>query len=117
MLVELVMVAGVLGLPLPALVLGARGLRRHDGFSSEFAADRASLVVLMTLRVVTLVLLLALSGLTLLSAIGAMIKGVQLPSMVWVLFVLDLLLGALTLLTFGRRDRRPVRRRANPAAR
>ena len=53
----------------------------------------------------------------LLSTIGALVVGVELHGMVYVLFVLDLLVAALVLLTFGRRDQRPGRRRASPARR
>jgi hypothetical protein len=41
----------------------------------------------------------------------------SMPSLVYVFFFLDLLLGALVVLTFGRLDRRPARRPASPAAR
>jgi hypothetical protein len=71
----------------------------------------------VTLRLVTLVLVFLLSGITLLSAVGALVRSVDLHGMVYVFFVLDLLLGALVLLTFGRRERRRVRRRASPASR
>jgi hypothetical protein len=117
-LVKLVMVAGVVLVAFPALALGARGLTRRSGhYSSDLAADRASLVLLVAVRLITLLLVLALGGVTLLSAIGALIRGVEMPSLVSVFFVLQLLLAALVLLTFGRRVRRPARRRANPAAR
>ena len=91
MLIKLLLVAGVLVLPLPALVLGVPRVTRHRGLSSD---DTLAVVLLVALRVLTLLLVLVLSGLTLLTAIGALV-----------------------LLTFGRRDRRPVRRRASPAAR
>jgi hypothetical protein len=67
--------------------------------------------------VLTLLLVLALSVVTLLACIGAIIRDLQLPNLVYVFFVLDLLLAAMILLTFGRRDRRPTRRRASPARR
>ena len=51
------------------------------------------------------------------STIGAPIKDVELHGLVYVFFALDLLLALLIVLSFGRRDRRPVRRRATPAAR
>ena len=111
------MIAGVVVLPLPALVLGARGLLRRPGYSRDMPGDRVSIVVLITLRVLTLILVFALSGITLLSAIGALLKGVPLHGLVYVFCILDLLLGALVVLTFGRRDRRSARRRATPAAR
>jgi hypothetical protein len=79
--------------------------------------DRASIILLVSLRLLTLLLVFALSALTLLSGIGALLKGVQLHGLVYVFCVLDLLLATLVVLTFGRRDRRSVRRRATPAAR
>ncbi len=117
MLVTSLVIAGVVLLPLPALVLGARGLLRRRGYSPDEPADRASLVLLITFRAVTLLLVFALSALVLVSTIGALIKDVELHGAVYVFFVLDLLLGALIMLTFGRREPRPARRRANPAGR
>ena len=117
MLVESLVVLGVVLLPLPAIVAGCRGLLRRPGLSREDPTDRASYVVLVTLRVLTLVLVFLLSGVTLLSAVGAMIQDVHLHGLVYVFFVLDLLLGALVLLTFGRPERRPARRRGTPAPR
>ncbi len=117
MLVKSLIIAGVVLLPLPALVLGARGLLRRHGFSAGEPGDRASLVLLIVFRAVTLLLVFALSGLVLVSTVGAMIKDVELHGAVYVFFVLDLLLATMIMLTFGRRDPRPVRRRANPAAR
>ena len=114
MLVKSLLVAGVLVLPVPALVLGVPGVARHRGLGSD---DRLALVLLVVLRVLTLLLVLALSGLTLLTAIGAMVRDLDLPALVYTFLVLDLLLATLVLLTFGRRDRRPARRRATPAAR
>ena len=116
-LVKSLLIAGVLVLPVPALLTGCRGLLRRPGLSREDPHDRASFVVLVTLRVITLVLLFLLSGITLLSAVGAMIRDVDLHGLVYVFFVLDLLLAALVVLTFGRRERRPARRRASPAPR
>jgi hypothetical protein len=115
-LVEWLVIAGVVVLPLPALVLGARGVSRRPGYSPDMPGDRVSIIVLITLRVLTLLFVFALSAITLLSAIGALVKGVPLHGLVYVFCILDLLLGALVLLTFGRRDRRPARRRATPAA-
>ena len=111
------MIAGVVVLPLPALVLGTRGLFRRPGYSPDMPGDRASIILLISLRFLTLLLVLALSALTLLSGIGALLKGVELHRLVYVFFVLDLLLATLVVLTFGRRDRRSGRRRATPAAR
>jgi hypothetical protein len=116
-LVQLLIAVGVLLLPVPALVAGCRGLLRRPGLSREDPADRLSYAVLVTLRLLTLVLMFLLSGITLLSAVGAMIRSVELHGLVYVFFVLDLLLAALVVLTFGRRERRPVRRRASPARR
>jgi len=116
-LVPLLVLAGVLLLPLPALVAGCRGALRRPGLNSDDPSDRASIIVLITLRLLTLILVFLLSGITLLSAVGALLAGVALHGMVYLFFVLDLLLAALILLTFGRRERRRVRRRVTPAAR
>lgn len=117
MLVQLLVAAGVVLLPLPALLLGARGLRRRPGLTYDEPADRVSFALLVTLRVLVLLLVFALSTVTLVSAIGAAVKDVELHGLVYVFLALDLLLAAIVLLTFGRRDRRPARRRASPAAR
>jgi hypothetical protein len=112
--VESLLVAGVVVLPLPALVMGMRGVAQRRGLSVD---DRASFAILLVLRIVTLLLVFALSGVVLLSAIGAMIRDLELPTLVYTFFVLDLLLAALIVLTFGRRDRRRARRPASPAPR
>ncbi|WP_336028919.1 hypothetical protein [Geodermatophilus sp. FMUSA9-8] len=118
MAVELFMVAGVLAVALPALWLGLRGLTRRSGhYSSDVTADRVSLALLVAVRSLTLLLVLALSAVVLVSAVGAVVRDLELPSLVPVFFVLDLLLAALVLLTFGRRVRRRPRRPATPAAR
>ena len=110
------MIAGIGALPLPALLLGARGVSGRRRYGGE-TADRASRVVLVLLRLIALLFVLALSAITLLSLIGAMVKGVSLlPGLVYVFFFLDLLLAALVMLTFGRRARRPARRPASLAA-
>jgi hypothetical protein len=114
---QALLVAGVVLIALPALALGIRGLFRRRGFSAVEPGDRASYVVVVGLRVLVLLLVLAFSGVTLVACVGAMIKELDLPRLVYVFFVLDLLLALLILLTFGRRDRRPARRRANPAGR
>jgi hypothetical protein len=116
-LLKVVMIAGVVLVALPALGLGIRGAGRRSGYSSADPTDRASIVVLVVLRVLTLLLVFALSLVVLVSAVGALVKDVVMPDLVLVFFVLDLLLATLVLLTFGRRDRRPARRRANPARR
>jgi hypothetical protein len=115
-LVKLLVAAGVLLFPVPALVLGVRGLLKRPGYSPDEPADRASYILLVALRSLVLLLVLALSLVVLVSAIGAAVVNVQLHGMVYVLFGLDVLLGLLIVLTFGRRVRRPVRRRVNPAA-
>jgi hypothetical protein len=112
--VESLLIAGVVVLPLPALVVGVRGVRHRRGLSVD---DRTSYAVLVVLRVLTLLLVFALSAVVLLSAIGALIRDLELPTLVYTFFVLDLLLAALILLTFGRRDRRRARRPATPAPR
>ncbi|NEK59203.1 hypothetical protein GCU56_15155 [Geodermatophilus sabuli] len=118
MVLELSMIAGVVLLALPALALGIGGLRRRTGhFSNDVGADRASLVLLVSIRALTLLLVFALSTAVLVSAIGALVRDLEMPRLVSVFFVLDLLLAVLVLLTFGRRDRRRVRRRATPAGR
>ncbi len=117
MLLELVMVAGVVLVALPALWLGVRGIPRRPGYDASDPADRASFAVLVVLRVLLVALVLALSAVVLVSAVGALVRDVDMPLLVLVFFVLDLLLAALVLLTFGRRDRRPARRRASPARR
>ncbi len=114
---DVLLIAGVVLAPLPALVLGARGLFRHRGYVAGKPGDRMSVVVLVTLRVLVWLLVLALSAITLVSCIGALAKGVELHGMVLVFFVLDLLLAALVLLTFGRTEKRPARRPVTPAAR
>jgi hypothetical protein len=116
-LVNLLIAAGVLLFPLPALVLGARGLLKRPGYNADEPADRVSYIVLVTLRVLLLVVVFALSAVILVSTIGATIKNVQLHGLVYVFFALDVLLALVVVFSFGRRDRRRVRRRATPAAR
>jgi hypothetical protein len=113
-IIDSLLVASVVVVALPSLVLGLRGVARHRGMSID---DRVGFVLLVALRVVTVLLVFTLSAVVLLSAIGAMIRDLQLPRLVYTFFVLDLLLATLIVLTFGRRDRRPVRRPASPAAR
>ncbi len=112
------MVAGVVLAALPALWFGIRGITLRSGhYSSDASADRASLVLLVGVRTLVLLLVLVLSAVTLVSAVGAVVRDLELPSLVPVFFVLDLLLAALVMLTFGRRARRRPRRRATPATR
>lgn len=110
------MIAGVAVLPLPALLLGLRGIPGRRGITGE-AGDRIGRVLLVVLRLLVLLLVLCLSALSLVSLIGAIVKDVAMPGLVYVFFFLDLLLGALVLLTFGRRDRQRARRPATPATR
>jgi hypothetical protein len=115
---EVLMVVGVLLLPVPAFVVGAGGLLRRTGRSSiDVRADRIEFGLLVTGRALSLLLVLALSGITLLSCIGGLAKGLTVPSLVYVFFVADLLIAVLVLLTFGRLDRRRARRPATPARR
>jgi hypothetical protein len=114
--VKAFMIAGVVILPLPALFLGVRGVMGRRRIATE-SADRVSLLLLVVLRLLVLLLIVALSAVSLLSLIGAVLKDVPMPSLVYIFFFLDLLLGALVLLTFGRRDRRRARRPATPATR
>jgi hypothetical protein len=116
-LVKLLVAAGVVLFPIPALVLGSRNVLKQKGYSPDEPADRASHVLIVALRFVVLLLVFALSAVLLVSTIGAAIKDVPLHGMVYVLFGLDLLLALLIVLTFGRRDRRRARRRVTPAAR
>jgi hypothetical protein len=103
-------------LPLPALALGARGLLRRSGRASmDDRTDRVELALLVAGRLIALLLLFVLSGITLLASIGGLIKDLTVPSLVYVFFVADLLIATPVLLTFGRHVRRPRRRRATPA--
>ena len=112
------MAIGVLLVPVPALVIGSQGLLRRTGRASTNArADRVDLVLVVTGRLIGLVLLLTLSAVTLVSCIGGLVRGLQVPSLVYVFCMLDLLIGALVLVTFGRLARRPARRRGSPARR
>src|SRR3954447_8848807 len=72
--VESLLVAGVVVLPLPALVMGVRGVADHPGLAVD---HRTSFAVLVTLRVLALLLVFALSGVVLLVAIGAMIRDLE----------------------------------------
>jgi hypothetical protein len=116
-LVSLLVAAGVVLFPLPALVLGAQGLLKQPGYSRDEPADRVSHILVLSMRGLVLLLVFALSAVILVSTIGAAIKDVELHGMVYVFFGLDVLLALLVVLSFGRRARRPVRRRATPAAR
>jgi hypothetical protein len=116
--IEVLMIVGVVLLPLPALVLGARRLAQRSGRASmDDRTDRVELALLVLGRLFGLVLLFAFSGITLLACIGGLVKGLSVPSLVYVFFVADLLVAALVVLTVGRRDRQPARRPASPAQR
>ena len=117
MLVNLLIAVAVVVFPIPALILGARGLLKRPGFNPDEPADRASYIVVVVLRCVLLLLVFALSTVILVSTIGATIRDVQLHGLVYVFFALDVLLALLIVFSFGRRVRRPVRRRVTPAAR
>ena len=117
MLLQLLVVLAVLAFPLPALYMGARNLLKRPGYSVDEPSDRASFLMLVSLRALTWLLVFSLSLVTLVSAVGALVQGVELHGLVYVFFVLDLLLALLIVLSFGRRERRPVRRRATPAPR
>lgn len=117
MLVTWLVIAGVVLLPLPAVVAGARGLLRRRGYTAGGPGDRASLALLIVGRAVLLLLVLALTALVLVSAVGALLNDVVLHPAVFVFFVLDLLLSTAIVLTFGRLEPRPARRRASPAGR
>jgi len=116
-IVDVLIAAGVVLFPLPALVMGARGLFKRPGYSPDEPADRLSYVLVVLFRSLTLLLVFALSAVILVSTIGAAIKGVELHGLVYVFFALDLVLAVTIVLTFGRRAPRPARRRASPAAR
>jgi hypothetical protein len=116
-LVNLLIAAAVVVFPIPALILGARGLLRRPGFNPDEPADRLSYVIVVVLRAVLLVAVFALSALILVSTIGATIRSVQLHGLVYVFFGLDVLLALVIWFSFARRGRRRVRRRVTPAAR
>ena len=117
MLLQVLIAAAVVLFPLPAFVLGCRGVFRRSGYSVVDSGDRASYAVLVALRMLTLLLVFLLSAVLLVSCVGALVRDLRLPNLVYVFFVLDLLLATMILLTFGRRDRRPARRRVTPARR
>jgi hypothetical protein len=116
--VEVLMIVGVVALPLPALVLGSRRLLMRTGrASTDERTDRVELVLLVTGRLIGLLLLFLLSAVTLVSCIGGLVKGLSVPSLVYVFFVADLLVATLVFLTVGRLRPPPARRRATPARR
>ena len=117
MLVNLLIAAAVVVFPIPALILGARGLLKRPGFNPDEPADRLSYVIVVVLRALLLVVVFALSALILVSTIGATIRDVQLHGLVYVFFGLDVLLALVIWFSFAHRGRRRVRRRVTPAAR
>lgn len=117
MLIEVLMIVGVLVLPVPALVLGAGRLSRRGARTlTPTGTDRSEFVIVLLGRTLGLLLVLALSAVVLLASIGGLVKGLDVPNLVYVFFVLDLLLAALVVLTSGG-PRRPARRRGTPARR
>ncbi|SCX61134.1 hypothetical protein SAMN03159343_0057 [Klenkia marina] len=119
MLILVLMAAGVVVLCLPALVLGARRLTRRGPRSVRSAGgSRSEFVVVLLGRTLGLLAILVLSALVLVASIGALVRDLHdVPSLVYVAFVLDLLLAALVVLTSGGSRRPRARRRASPAAR
>jgi hypothetical protein len=116
--IEVLMIVGVVLLPLPALALGClRLLSRTGRASMDDRTDRLEFALVVAGRLIGLLLLFALSGITLLSCIGGIIKDLRVPSLVYVFFVADLLVASLVVLTVGRRGPQPARRRGNPARR
>ena len=112
------MAIGVLAVPVPAMVLGSANLLRRSGrYSPDQTADRIGLAVVVLARVLGLLLMAALSAVLLVATIGALIRGIEVPSLVYVLFLLDLLLAVLVLLTYGRGVPRPARPPGTPARR
>ena len=116
-LVNLLIAAGVVLFPIPALVLGARGLLKRPGYSADEPADRASYIVLVDAAGAA-----APAGVRAVRGDPGVDDrrdrpGRELHGLVYVFFALDVLLALLIVFSFGRRDRRPVRRRATPAAR
>ena len=99
------------------LLFAATWLAQRPGYNADEPSDRVSLILLITGRALLLLLVFTLSALVLVASVGALIKGVELHGAVYVFCVLDLLLATLIVLTFGRSERRPARRRANPAGR
>lgn len=117
MLIQILMAAGVVVLALPALVLGLRRLTRRGQRTLRPGGNRSEFAVVLLGRVLGLLLILLLSALVLVATIGALVQDLELPSLVYVFFVLDLLLAALVVLTSGGPRRRRGPRRGNPARR
>src|SRR4051794_3862561 len=112
------MIVGVVLLPLPALALGVRRLLSRTGRASiDDRADRLEVALVVTGPLLGLLLLFALSDITLLSCISGLVKDLRVPRPVYVFLVAALLVASLVVLTVGRRGPRPARRRGNPARR
>ena len=117
MLVDLLIAAGVVLFPLPALYLGVRSLLKRPGSArTSRPTGRPTSCSSRCAHSICLVVF-ALSAVILVSTIGALIQDVELHGLVYVFFALDVLLALLIVLSFGRIERRPARRRATPASR
>lgn len=111
------MIVGVVVLALPALWVGMRRLTRRGARTLKpTGADRTEYVLIVVGRMLGLLAMLALSAVVLLASVGGLVKGLTVPNLVYVFFLLDLLLAALVVLTSGG-PRRPARRRGTPARR
>jgi hypothetical protein len=117
--IQVLMAVGVVVLALPALVLGARRFTRRGPRTVRPAGgNRSEFVVVLVGRTLGLLAILALSALVLVATIGALVRDLDdMPSLVYVAFVLDLLLAALVVLTSGGPRRPRGRRPGSPAPR
>ncbi len=117
--IQVLMAVGVVVFALPALVLGGSRLTRRGPRSLRTpGGSRSEFVVVVVGRVLGLLLMAVLSALVLVATVGALLRDLHdLPSLVYVAFVLDLLLAALVVLTSGAPRRPRRRRRATPAPR
>jgi len=113
------MAVGVVVLALPALVVGGRRLTRRGPRSVRSVnGSRSEFVVVLVGRLLGLLAILVLSALVLVATVGALVRDLDdMPSLVYVAFVLDLLLAALVVLTSGGPRRPRGRRRGSPAPR
>ncbi|SDG44111.1 hypothetical protein SAMN05660324_2534 [Klenkia brasiliensis] len=118
-LIQVLMAAGVVVLALPALVVGSRRLTKRGPRSLRSpGGSRSEFVVVLVGRLLGLLLILLLSALVLVATVGALVRDLDdLPSLVYVAFVLDLLLAALVVLTSAAPRPPRARRRASPAPR
>ncbi len=119
MVIQVLMAVGVAVLALPALAVGGSRLTRRGPRSLRTpGGSRSELVVVIVGRSLGLLLILVLSALVLVATVGALVRDLpDLPSLVYVAFVLDLLLAALVVLTSGAPRRTRTRRRASPGRR